>query len=100
MYIQTTPPFPAFVSEISALFLKYRIPAVSELRELARSGAFLSYGPNLIESTRRQAYFVDCILKGAGPADLKWDRRRVGVGRHLAPPSLSRPALQTYPVRG
>ena len=70
MYIQTTPPFPAFVPEIGALLLKYRIPAVSELRELARSGAVLSYGPNLIESTRRQAYFVDRILKGAKPADL------------------------------
>jgi putative ABC transport system substrate-binding protein len=68
--IQTTPPIPAFVREIGALLLKHRIPAISELRDLARSGAVLSYGPNLFESTRRQAYFVDRILKGTKPADL------------------------------
>ena len=70
MYIQTTPPVPAFVREIGALLLKHRIPAISELRDLARSGAVLSYGPNLFESTRRQAYFVDRILKGSKPVDL------------------------------
>jgi putative ABC transport system substrate-binding protein len=70
MYIQTAPPVPAFVREIGALLLKHRIPAISELRDLARGGAVLSYGPNLFESTRRQVYFVDRILKGAKPADL------------------------------
>jgi putative tryptophan/tyrosine transport system substrate-binding protein len=70
MYIQPAPPVPAFVQEIGALLLKYRIPAISELRDLARGGAVLSYGPNLFESTRRQVYFVDRILKGAKPADL------------------------------
>jgi ABC-type uncharacterized transport system substrate-binding protein len=70
MYIQTAPPVPAFVREIGALLLKHRLPAISELRDLARNGAVLSYGPNLFESTRRQAYFVDRILKGTKPADL------------------------------
>ena len=70
MYIQTAPPVPAFVREIGALLLKHRIPAISELRDLARSGAVLSYGPNLFESTRRQVYFVDRILKGTKPSDL------------------------------
>jgi putative tryptophan/tyrosine transport system substrate-binding protein len=70
MYIQPAPPVPAFVREIGALLLKHRIPAISELRDLARSGAVLSYGPNLFESTRRQVYFVDRILKGTKPADL------------------------------
>jgi len=70
MYVQAAPPVPAFVREIGTLLLKYRIPAISELRDLARSGAVLSYGPNLFESTRRQVYFVDRILKGSKPADL------------------------------
>ena len=70
MYIQPAPPVPAFVQEIGALLLKHRIPAISELRDLARGGAVLSYGPNLFESTRRQVYFVDRILKGTKPADL------------------------------
>jgi putative ABC transport system substrate-binding protein len=70
MYIQAAPPVPAFVPEIGALLLKHRIAAISELRQLAESGALLSYGPNLFESTRRLAYFVDRIIKGAKPADL------------------------------
>jgi putative tryptophan/tyrosine transport system substrate-binding protein len=70
MYIQSAPPVPAFVQEIGALLLKHRMPAISELRQLAKSGGLLSYGPNLFESTRRQAYFVDRILKGTKPTDL------------------------------
>jgi len=70
MYIQPAPPVPAFVQEIGALLLKHRMPAISELRQLAESGGLLSYGPNLFESTRRQAYFVDRILKGTKPTDL------------------------------
>ena len=50
--------------------MKYRIPAVSELRRIAENGGLLSYGPNLFDATRRLAYFVDRILKGTKPADL------------------------------
>ena len=50
--------------------LQHRIPAVSELRLLIEAGGLLSYGPSVFDSTRRMAYFVDRILKGARPADL------------------------------
>ena len=63
-------PFTDRPRETGELLLKYRIPAISELRQIAQSGGLLSYGPNLFDATRRLVYFVDRILKGTKPADL------------------------------
>ena len=68
--IEPINPFISYPEETGELLLKYRIPAVSELRRIAESGGLLSYGPNLFNTTRRLAYYVDRILKGAKPADL------------------------------
>jgi putative tryptophan/tyrosine transport system substrate-binding protein len=38
--------------------------------ELTQTGAFMSYGPDMSESFRRVAIYIDRILKGARPADL------------------------------
>ena len=68
--IEPAIPFTDYPLETGKVLLKYRLPAVSELRTIAESGGLLSYGPNLFDTTRRMAYFVDRILKGAKPADL------------------------------
>ena len=68
--IEPAIPFTDYPRETGELLLKYRIPAVSELRRIAENGGLLSYGPNLFDATRRLAYFVDRILKGTKPADL------------------------------
>jgi putative tryptophan/tyrosine transport system substrate-binding protein len=68
--IEPVLPFPSYPRETGELLLKYRVPGVSEVRLIAESGGLLSYGPNLFDATRRQAYFVDRILKGTKPADL------------------------------
>jgi len=47
-----------------------RLPVVSGWAVMAKAGALLTYGPRLIETYRRTAYFVDRILKGARPAEL------------------------------
>ena len=70
MHVPPQLPFVNYPREIGELLLKYRVPAISELRELTESGGLLSYGPNLFDATRRLAYFVDRILRGAKPADL------------------------------
>jgi putative ABC transport system substrate-binding protein len=68
--IEPQSPFTGYPRETGKLLLKYRLPAISELRQIAENGGLLSYGANLFDATRRQVYFVDRILKGAKPADL------------------------------
>ena len=46
------------------------VPAVYALSEAARDGGLLSYGPDLVDITRRAATYVDRILRGAKPGDL------------------------------
>jgi len=47
-----------------------RLPAIYETREFVDAGGLMSYGPNVTAMTRRSAYYVDRILKGAKPADM------------------------------
>jgi putative ABC transport system substrate-binding protein len=47
-----------------------RVPAVCALSSLARDGGLLSYGPDLVDTWRRAATYVDRILRGAKPSDL------------------------------
>lgn len=46
------------------------MPVISGWRVMAKAGALCTYGPRMIESYRRVAYFVDRILNGAKPAEL------------------------------
>jgi len=50
--------------------VEQRIPTISGWARIAEGGSLLSYGPNLQESYRRLAYFVDRILRGARPAEI------------------------------
>ena len=50
--------------------LRRRIPAVSGWADFARDGNLMTYGPNLSDSWRRVASYVDKVLKGAKPSDL------------------------------
>jgi len=51
-----------------------RLPLVSGWAVMAKSGALCTYGPLLVDSYRRTAYFADRILKGTRPADLPIER--------------------------
>lgn len=49
---------------------KYRLPAIYVRRAFVENGGLISYGPDLDESFRRAAVFVDKILNGTKPADI------------------------------
>ena len=55
---------------IAEFAVKQRIPAISGWAQFAEAGNLMTYGPNLRDSYRRLAYYVDRILKGTKPADL------------------------------
>jgi putative ABC transport system substrate-binding protein len=55
---------------LADLALKYRLPTMYGFRESVAAGGLMSYGPSLAQNSRRAAFFVDKILKGAKPAEL------------------------------
>jgi putative tryptophan/tyrosine transport system substrate-binding protein len=59
---------------IADLALKYRLPTITDFRELPGAGGLLSFGPDLVDSYRRAAAHVDKILKGANAADLPMEQ--------------------------
>jgi putative ABC transport system substrate-binding protein len=61
-------------TEISALAVKRRLPAVSMFVEFAEAGGLMAYGPSLRETFRRCGAYVDRILQGAKPGELPVER--------------------------
>jgi putative ABC transport system substrate-binding protein len=61
---------------IAEFAIKHRIPTVSSWEDFAVDGNLMTYGPNLQDSGRRVATYVDKILKGAKPADLPVEQPR------------------------
>ena len=58
------------VAQIVELARKHRVPAMYPFTPYPQAGGLMSYGPNLLDASRRAATYVDKILKGAKPADL------------------------------
>jgi putative ABC transport system substrate-binding protein len=58
---------------IVALAERARLPAIYPEREYADDGGLIAYGPNIPDSFRRAAGYVDRILRGAKPGDLPID---------------------------
>jgi putative ABC transport system substrate-binding protein len=63
-------PYPTNWPQVAGLALGHKLPAISEIREFVFAGGLMSYGLRLFDMTRRQAHYVDRILKGASAGDL------------------------------
>ena len=50
--------------------IRHKLPAIFAFRQLAEVGGLLVYAARYVDLSRRAAFFVDRILKGARPADL------------------------------
>jgi putative ABC transport system substrate-binding protein len=61
-------------NEIVTLTNRYALPAMFHSRDFVDAGGIMSYGPNLADSFKRAAVYVDKILKGAVPSDLPIER--------------------------
>ena len=59
-----------YSEKIAAFAAKNHMPAISGWAQFAERGNLMAYGPNLRDSYRRLATYVDKIVKGAKPADL------------------------------
>jgi putative tryptophan/tyrosine transport system substrate-binding protein len=70
MTILGDPAMHANVAYLAKLAAEHKLPAVFPAREFVVAGGLLAYGPDQSAISRRAAYYVDRILKGAKPADL------------------------------
>jgi putative ABC transport system substrate-binding protein len=57
-------------SQLAALAMQHRLPAMFLEREFVEAGGLIAYGPSLADLSRRAATYVHKILQGAKPADL------------------------------
>jgi putative ABC transport system substrate-binding protein len=70
LLVLSGPTLTAYQPQIAAGAATNGLPAMADRRSFVRAGGLMAYGPNLLDSWRRAATYVDRILKGSSPADL------------------------------
>lgn len=70
LHVHLAPPLITHREKIGAFASAHGVPTVSALRPMAQAGLLMSYGPDVVDSWRRSAAYVDLILRGANPAEL------------------------------
>ena len=56
--------------EIAEIAIRHKLPTIFALRQNVEAGGLMSYSAKIADLSRRAAFFVDRILKGAKAADL------------------------------
>jgi putative ABC transport system substrate-binding protein len=70
LIVMRDPIFLDNAKQIADLAIQHRLPSICEGNEFTDAGGLVSYSTSLAENSKRAAYFVDKILKGAKPGDL------------------------------
>jgi len=70
LQVMSHPVFGSNRTRITQLAANNRLPTVFEEGDYVEAGGLMSYGTNRADLWRREATYVDKILKGAKPADL------------------------------
>jgi putative ABC transport system substrate-binding protein len=76
LYVAIDPLVNTHRIRINTLALAARLPTMYGIREYIEAGGLMSYGPNLPDSFRRTADYVDKILRGTKPADIPIEQPR------------------------
>ena len=70
LFVLASPILNAGRERVIALAAKHRLPAIYEWPEQAEVGGMMAYGSSLAGLSRRVAWYVEQIFKGAKPSDL------------------------------
>jgi len=62
------------LQQIAQAALKYRLASIYLIRDYAKAGGLMSFGPDIVDNFRRAATYVDRILQGAKPAELPFEQ--------------------------
>jgi len=61
-------------TQVSALLVRHRVPAIFTLPAFIAAGGLVSYGPDRLVMFRQSASYVDRILRGEKPGDLPFQQ--------------------------
>ena len=61
-------------TQVSAILISHRVPAISTLPAFTAAGGLASYGANILVMYRQSASYVDRILRGEKPGDLPFQQ--------------------------
>jgi len=70
LFTTSSPMFTTHRAQIVEFAAINRLPAMYVQSDFVEDGGLMSYGPNLLDSWRRAATYVDKLLKGRKPTDL------------------------------
>jgi putative ABC transport system substrate-binding protein len=74
LFVNASPVLTTSAPRLDELARRHRLPMTSGQRFYVAAGGLMAYGPDRPAMSRRAAYYVDRILKGAVPAELPVER--------------------------